>query len=462
MFEREGSVMSGGERGEKAVTQFQPPAVAQAGTDLEAAAHPGRNEGRIRVQLALILNSPIFSHSRRYPAFLEFVVEQTILHQLSNLKERIIGMEVFKRPSDYDTNADPVVRVTAGEVRRRLAQYYQTHPAADVLISLPTGSYVPEFRLSDHERSDQGQSTKMPALLPIGADGLEQDGTVRPGTAATADLLKQLPLEGPSAVKWHRKKLVVAGMIGLTLVGVVLTFAIQHRLRSQPPKTALQEFWRQFAQVEQPTLIVVGEVGSLENSSPHKGTESLAYGLRTKDIVALDDADAVKRIVSQINQTAPSGRLQLSTHTSLQDLRNGPVILVGALDNAWTMKVTATAPYRFFISMEEGLAGIGDAGHPGRRWAVDFNQPVSAQHMDYAVVARLHDPTIDEDVIVAAGVGAAGTSAAAEFITSERYIDDLVKGLPADWARRNVEVVIGTQLIDGQPGKPVVLSTRVW
>ncbi len=455
--------MSGGERGEKAVTQFQSSAVAQADTDLAAGGpHLGRNEARIRAQLALILTSPIFSHSRRYPAFLEFVVEQTILDQPSNLKERIIGMEVFKRPSDYDTNADPVVRVTAGEVRRRLAQYYQIHPTADVLISLPTGSYVPEFRLFNQERSGHGHSAKGPPLLTPGLDALEEEATLHPGPAMAAAPTKQEPLQRPQEATRRPKSLVIAGTVGLVFVGVVLALVVQHRLHRPPPRTALQQFWRQFAQVEQPALIVVGDMGSIEPSTSQKGAERIADGLRTTDIVALDDADAVKQVASEINQTAPSGRLQLSTHTSLQNLRNGPVVLVGALDNAWTMKVISTTPYHFFLSMEEGLAGVADTGHPDKRWSVDFNQPVSTQHMDYGIVARLHDPTIDEDVIVAAGVGAAGTSAAAEFITSERYIDDLVKGLPADWAQRNVEAVIGTQVIDGEPGKPVVLATRVW
>lgn len=55
------------------------------------------------------------------PASLEFVVERKLEAQL---KERTIGVEIFGRPSDYETSADPIVRVKATEIRKRLAQHY--------------------------------------------------------------------------------------------------------------------------------------------------------------------------------------------------------------------------------------------------------------------------------------------------------------------------------------------------
>src|SRR5579863_1427847 len=78
----------------------------------------------VREQLERVLASPLFANSKRYPALLRFVVEESLHGRSENLKERTLGIEVFKRDSHYDTNADPVVRVTAGEVRKRLAQYY--------------------------------------------------------------------------------------------------------------------------------------------------------------------------------------------------------------------------------------------------------------------------------------------------------------------------------------------------
>ena len=62
------------------------------------------------------------------------------------LKERTLGVEVFGRDPNYDTNQDPVVRGTASDVRKRLAQYYQiSGHEQELKIDLPSGSYLPEF-----------------------------------------------------------------------------------------------------------------------------------------------------------------------------------------------------------------------------------------------------------------------------------------------------------------------------
>ena len=78
----------------------------------------------IREQLERLLAHPLFSNSKRYPVLLAHTVEQTLKGNAGELKERSIGIEVFGRSPSYDANADPVVRITAGEVRKRLMQYY--------------------------------------------------------------------------------------------------------------------------------------------------------------------------------------------------------------------------------------------------------------------------------------------------------------------------------------------------
>src|SRR6266481_8036586 len=97
-------------------------------------------------QLERIVRSKHFRNSKRYPTFLRFVVEQTLAGKIEGLKERTLGVDVFARPNHYDTNEDPIVRVTAGEIRKRIAQYYQ-EPGheREIKLLLPSGSYVPQF-----------------------------------------------------------------------------------------------------------------------------------------------------------------------------------------------------------------------------------------------------------------------------------------------------------------------------
>ena len=118
-------------------------------TEPQTHEHPTLNDAEksaVREQLNRLLANPFFSHSKRFPTFLRFVTEQTLAGEEENIKERTLGIEIFGRNADYDTASDPIVRVTAAEIRKRVAQYYQ-EPAHvnEMRIALPSGSYIPKF-----------------------------------------------------------------------------------------------------------------------------------------------------------------------------------------------------------------------------------------------------------------------------------------------------------------------------
>src|SRR6478752_1731690 len=101
----------------------------------------------VREQVGRILATAQFRNSKRFPVFLRHTVEHA-LSSAEGLKERTIGHEVFGRDPGYDTAQDPIVRMTAAEVRKRLGQYYQLpEHAGEPIISYQPGSYVPEFAL---------------------------------------------------------------------------------------------------------------------------------------------------------------------------------------------------------------------------------------------------------------------------------------------------------------------------
>src|SRR6202034_306573 len=103
-------------------------------------------KARIQLQLDRLLANVHFSNSKRFPSFLRFIIHEELEGRGDQLKERTLGIEVFNRDASYDTTSDPIVRVTAAEIRKRIAQYYQESGHADELrISLPPGSYVPHF-----------------------------------------------------------------------------------------------------------------------------------------------------------------------------------------------------------------------------------------------------------------------------------------------------------------------------
>ena len=99
----------------------------------------------VQEELQRILASPTFLNARRPSQFLRFIVEGTLAGE-DRIKEYLIGVEVFDRPQDYDPKDDPVVRIEAGRLRKKLAEYYAGPGANDTLIiELPKGGYVPVF-----------------------------------------------------------------------------------------------------------------------------------------------------------------------------------------------------------------------------------------------------------------------------------------------------------------------------
>jgi hypothetical protein len=117
-------------------------AIAKMG---EAAKH----ESDVWRHLDEIVKGAAFKGSPRSQAFLNHVVEKALHGDSADLRERSIGIALFERPAAYDTADDAIVRVTASDVRKRLLQHYGNIGAeSKIRISLPPGSYVPEFSFS--------------------------------------------------------------------------------------------------------------------------------------------------------------------------------------------------------------------------------------------------------------------------------------------------------------------------
>ena len=118
--------------------------------------------------LARVLASPGFTRSDRFSAFLRFVVQQTLSGHGDQIKETVIGVEVFGPKPDYDPRTDPVVRMEAGKLRARMAEYYGGAGAQDPLrIEIPKGGYAPRWqREVQHHRFRRlklGQSLRLPS-----------------------------------------------------------------------------------------------------------------------------------------------------------------------------------------------------------------------------------------------------------------------------------------------------------
>ena len=103
----------------------------------------------VRGQLEKILASEAFARADRMSRFLRFVVQETLKGKGAQLKEYLIGIEVFDRESSYDPRTDPVVRGEARRLRTKLMEYYENEGKDDLVrIHLPKGSYAVVFQAS--------------------------------------------------------------------------------------------------------------------------------------------------------------------------------------------------------------------------------------------------------------------------------------------------------------------------
>src|SRR5579872_728789 len=105
----------------------------------------------VRRQLTRIEAHPLFVRSARIRRFLKFTIECHLAGRAHELKEYVLGIEVFDRPATHDPRIDPIVRVEARRLRAKLRAFYQSEGVADdLIIEYPPGSYVPQFRFRGH------------------------------------------------------------------------------------------------------------------------------------------------------------------------------------------------------------------------------------------------------------------------------------------------------------------------
>ncbi|HEX8164608.1 MAG TPA: tetratricopeptide repeat protein [Beijerinckiaceae bacterium] len=164
------------------------------------AGRPSQTESRIcspqeaeaaRAALARVVASEPFRNAPRLVAFLTFVVGKTLAGEAAALKGYTIATQALGRPDDFDPQADPIVRVEAGRLRRALQAFYEGEGAADpVRIAIPVGSYGAVFEhrpetpaapaAIDAAQDTQDENAHAPGEIPASA---KPTGTARRGAS---------------------------------------------------------------------------------------------------------------------------------------------------------------------------------------------------------------------------------------------------------------------------------------
>jgi hypothetical protein len=384
---------------------------------------------RVREQVARICESPLFNQSKRYPAFLKYIVEETLKGHPEDLKERTIGVEVFHRSSDYDSNADPAVRIAAGEIRKRLAQYYyEPGHEEELRIELPTGSYVPSFR---------------------------------PPAAATATAGRTIWSPKPSQ-EGERNSIGRRLVWGIALAGLVALISFisyshnrpRQALKATPRKaitSRFDQFWDQVVVANGPVQLCLGGWIEQEPTGPGLAVTLTSYRTMSKMTDLLESRK--KRYLNTLHVIGPDA-------THLSGFLDGPVVYLGYYKPIAPMM----ASWRYSFEKETDTRTIWVHDRESvfeKQWRTEMVPPQQRTE-SYAIVARLLDRDLKRPVIIVAGIHSFATVGGVEVLTNPVYMNDLLKDAPPDWRDMNFQAVVETRLENDHPAPPKILATHFW
>jgi hypothetical protein len=390
----------------------------------------------VREQMERILASHYFRNSKRFRDFLRCTVEHALNGSTEDVKERTLGIEVFGREPDYDTSLDPVVRVSAAEVRKRLAQYYQLpghkHEAR---IEYPLRSYVPEFVFPKNDDGPAAPVVPPPVAVPQGRE-------FRP----------------------KRWELLFAILFSCVVVSAFILWKLPVR------ETALDRYWEPIQAGGASILLCISDTNSPTapalNPPPPDAVTTTVASLPTwyrRNHVAYPDTFALTVLAGFLGTKGRTFRVRRADDANLQDLQEGPVILIGGRNNPWSVRLDNGR--RFSFIRDGNLRYISDRDNPlDKQWSVQgtARDPGVATTQDYALISRIFDPTTGRPLVTAAGILGYGTEAAAECLTDNTCLAQADEMAKSDWKHKNFQIVIGTAVIGEDPGKPRVLAAYAW
>lgn len=400
----------------------------------------------VREQLERVLGHHSFKNSKRCPALLRYIVEHAVNgSDTASLKERTLGIEVFGRSLDYDTNTDPIVRATATEIRKRLAQYYhEPGHESEMVIDLPAGSYAPEFRPAIRMAS-------VPQVVSIASSA---------------------PFQWSAALR-------LTAFVAVLCVAIVAIGAGIWRVAAQP--TPLDEFWNPLVESSSSTVLIGVSAGwcgqpttsgapadSLpipvrpgtapppqESGRPCSGIQRMAY----------HDAIAMAKVAGVVQSKGKDFEIRPTATIDYTELQKQPVVFIG-LGSGWAVHIESQMRYRFKFDSGRNLTEIVDTKAPNENyWGIPIfwqDLPSGQLTRDYGLISRLTDPVTKQSVVVVAGAGAPGTIAAANFLSDPKYMRDVLDKAPKGWSKKNLQVVIETDVINGRSGPPTYIASQFW
>jgi hypothetical protein len=452
------------------------PSDIDAQSDVEAAQAPIPPAKVLRA-VEQIVNSRLFRTSPQCQKLLRYVVVHTLEGKEEELKERVIGCEVFGRPQDYNTSDDPVVRTRAADVRKRLAVFYQEEGVkAAIRITMPSGSY--RVLLTSLETPADGAAAGAAegwhaASQPDGLAG-------RVSEAARQPIAPEQRSASDVPRRWGRSRWIALAAVCALLLAVAATLLVSWA--NHPRYPAFASFWAPLSGGSRPPIIYIGSsaVYRLTSSyieryeathpafkpeqtgreftvplSPHDAIDATDLVPDERSFVTVGDVSAAVSITSMLAERKQPYDLRVGRDVVFGDFRTTPVVLIGAFNNSWTIELNDTLCFAFGADNS-----IRETQGQRRVWRT-IRDSQGIPHEDYALISRQISSKSGKFVFTVAGLDLTGTRAAAEFVRDPVRLDAALQKLPSGWQGKKLQLVLHTNVLDDIPSGTQVAASCI-
>jgi hypothetical protein len=449
-------------------------------------------EGRasLRKHLSEIIQGKAFRGSHRSIKFLEYILDRAISGEFEALKERVIGVALFGRDPSYETGEDSIVRVAAGDVRKRLIQHYSLYGITSGFhVSLPSGSYLLEIK-----RCSPGEQLALDApnghnQLPVSPHDLaamhqDADAPTQDQVAAPARVHLPQPVQ-PSG------KNLRSGLYFLILL--IAAGAAQWAItRSHSSHQGAQKIsilpWSAFFNSPHATTLVTsdpniaeiqvltGRTISVSEYANHQyipepnalTPEEVQFCKRflIGDKSASVDTPIVAAVAqlaqaaSRKIQVAPAREIELSRlHTD-----DNFIFLGSPGSDPWVELFNSQLDFRFLSPAAPGHDSIVDVHPRGNELPVYVpTAPGYQTGQSFAIVAFVLNPDQYGQVLILAGVSREGTEAAGKFVVDLPRLTTALEncGIPPSGPLRHFEMLLRVNIMAGVPNNSDVLACHV-
>lgn len=401
-------------------------------------------------QIDRLTKSHILHSSESLCKLLRYLAEHSLDHPGIALKEYQIATEVLGRPAGFDPQSDSTVRVQAGRLRVKLAEYY-THEGVDdpIRVEIPKGSYALTFHA---QATNSGISLVPPPSIEV---------------PQKTPAVRMVPRG------WAITVLVLMVLLAVSLVTTAVLLSQRMRTQSASSPAVAQPyqlFWNRFVSGSQQPWVIFSNgsfVGRPETGmryfNPAKDSNAIILDHYTGvgEVLAIHQLD---RVFSLFNRQL---RVKRGALFSLDDAKNTDLIFVGSpSENLTLLDIPGTREF-VFQRLDSGprkgdLAVVNTHPLPGEPKSFLASPADQLTVEDYAVIALLPGMDPSRAILILAGNSTFGTQAAVEYVCREDSIEELLQHLKVTKASdlKPFEALLHVRIIHGVPVKTDLISVR--